>query len=201
MEGRDIGGLRDGIGEKAHRQALVGKAPHLNLGLHGGVTGETCRGDQIHIVKGQGMERREGGLHADGGLGGVDAHGEVVQHDVDDILPDLAGVIGVVGQGLIVGDEDVDLVEAAGILKLHPALQGAHIVAQMQAAGGTVAGKNDVFHGVPSANLRLLYDVRILYHRCGSFSNRKIGGWGVASPSMGVLTWGQGGVLYGTKNS
>ena len=52
----------------------------------------------------------------------------------------------------------------------------AQIMAQMQAAGGTVAGKNDVFHGVPSANLRLLYDVRILYHRCGSFSNRKIGG-------------------------
>ena len=176
VEGRDIGGLRDGIGEKAHRQALVGKAPHLDLGLHRGVAGKTCRGDQIHIVKGQGMERREGGLHADGGLGGVDAHGEVVQHDVDDILPDLAGVVGVVGQGLIVGDEDVDLVEAAGILKLHPALQGAHIVAQMQAAGGTVAGKNDVFHGDPSANLRLLYDVRILYHRCADFSNRKIGG-------------------------
>ncbi len=49
-------------------------------------------------------------------------------------------------------------------------------MAQMQAAGGTVAGKNDVFHGDPSANLRLLYDVRILYHRCADFSNRKIGG-------------------------
>ena len=50
-------------------------------------------------------------------------------------------------------------------------------MAQMQAAGGTVAGKNDVFMVYPSANLRLLYDVRILYHRCARFFQQK--NWGM----------------------
>ena len=55
-------------------------------------------------------------------------------------------MLGVVGQGLGIGDHDVDLVEFAGVLKGHTLLQGAHIVAHMQTAGGPVAGEDDLFH-------------------------------------------------------
>ena len=55
-------------------------------------------------------------------------------------------MLGVVGKGLGVGDHDIDLVELSGVLKGHALLQGAHIVAHVQAAGGPVAGEDDLFH-------------------------------------------------------
>ena len=91
------------------------------------------------------MERRQGGLDADGDLLRVETDGEVVQHDVDDVIPDLGGVVRVIRQGLVVGDEDVDLIIQAGVLQLHPTLQGTYIMTQVQPSGGTVPGKNNLF--------------------------------------------------------
>ena len=59
------------------------------------------------------MESRKSALYADCGLGRVQTHGEIVQNDIDDVVPDLAGIVGVVSQGLIIGDEDIDLIELA----------------------------------------------------------------------------------------
>lgn len=79
------------------------------------------------------------------GLGGVDAAGQIIQRHLQDVLAHLFRVVGVIGQGLCIGDHNVDLIVLAGVLQAHPLLQGTDIVAHMQAAGGTVACQNDFF--------------------------------------------------------
>ena len=54
-------------------------------------------------------------------------------------------MLGVVGQSLCVRDHDIDLVELAGVLEADSFAQRAD-VADVQTAGRTVAGKNDLFH-------------------------------------------------------
>ena len=79
-------------------------------------------------------------------LVGVQTAGQIVQCHLQDVLADLLRVIGVVRQGLRVSDHNIDLVELAGVLQAHALLQRANVVANMQAARGTVAGQNDLFH-------------------------------------------------------
>ena len=55
-------------------------------------------------------------------------------------------MLGVVGQRLRVRDHNIDLVELARILKPDALAQRADVVADVQTAGRTVAGKNDLFH-------------------------------------------------------
>ena len=69
------------------------------------------------------MKSRQSGLNADRGLCRVNSHRQIIQDHIDDIVPDLAGVIGVVGQRLVIGDQDVDLIIFTGVLKLDAALQ------------------------------------------------------------------------------
>ena len=59
------------------------------------------------------MKSRKCALHADCGLGGIEAHRKIVQHDIDDIVADLAGIVGIVGQSLVVCNEDIDFIEFA----------------------------------------------------------------------------------------
>ena len=79
-------------------------------------------------------------------LVGVQTAGQIVQCHLQDVLADLLRVIGVVRQGLRVSNHNIDLVELAGVLQAHALLQRANVVANMQAARGTVAGQNDLFH-------------------------------------------------------
>ena len=79
-------------------------------------------------------------------LVGVQTAGQIIQCHLQDVLADLLRVIGVVRQGLRVSDHNIDLVELAGVLQAHALLQRANVVANMQAARGTVAGQNDLFH-------------------------------------------------------
>ena len=81
------------------------------------------------------------------GLGRVDAAGQVVQCHLQDVLAHLLRVVGVVGQGLCVGDHHIDLIVLAGVLQAHALLQGADIVAHMQTSGRAVARQNHFFHG------------------------------------------------------
>ena len=95
-------------------------------------------------------------------LVGVQTAGQIVQCHLQNVLAHLLRVVGVVGQRLRVGDHDKDLVIFAGILQPHPLLQRADIVANVQAAGGTVAGQNNFFHDVllltgNSLSLRTLF--------------------------------------------
>ena len=77
---------------------------------------------------------------------GVEPAGEVVERHLQDVLAHLLGVLGVVGQGLRVGDHDVNLVKIAGVLQAHALLQRADIVSHMQPAGRAVARQNNLFH-------------------------------------------------------
>ena len=74
------------------------------------------------------MQRRDTGLNADKGLIRVDTCGEIIEGDLDDVITYLLRVIPVIGQGLIVRDEDVDLVELTRVLKLYSPLERTHKV-------------------------------------------------------------------------
>ncbi len=80
------------------------------------------------------------------GLGGVDAHSQIIQCYLQNILAHLLRVVGVVGQSLCVGDHDIDLIELAGVLQPDTLLQRADIMADMEPARRAVARQNDLFH-------------------------------------------------------
>ena len=147
VEGGDVRSLTDGVAEEAHRDAGL-KVAHMDLALDGGVALQAAHGDEVHIVEAQLSQFRHHGLDENMGLGGVDAAGQIIQRHLQDVLAHLFRVVGVIGQGLCIGDHNVDLIVLAGVLQAHPLLQGTDIVAHMQAAGGTVAGQNDLFHDV-----------------------------------------------------
>ena len=147
LKGGDISSLTDGVAEEAHRDAGF-EVAHLDLALHGGVALQTADGDQILVVEAQLGQLRHHGLDEDVHLVGVQTAGQIVQRHLQDVLAHLLRVVGVVGQRLRVGDHDKDIIIFAGVLQPHPLLQRADIVANVQAAGGTVAGQNNFFHDV-----------------------------------------------------
>ena len=67
---------------------------------------------------------------------GVEAGGEEVEGDVADVLAEGRGVGVVGGEGVEVGDEEVAVVL---VLELDPVVERAHVVAEVQAAGGAHA--------------------------------------------------------------
>ena len=145
LEGGDVRSLADGVSEEAHRDAGL-EVLLLDLGLDGGVALQAGDGDEVHIIEAQLGQLRHHGLDEDVCLGGVDAHGQIVQSDLQDVLAHLLRVIGVVGEGLCVSDHDIDLVELARVLQPDTLLQRADIVADMEPARRAVARQNDLFH-------------------------------------------------------
>ena len=69
------------------------------------------------------MKRGKRRLHTDRCLRRVKAYGQVIQNDIDDVIPDLSGVVRVVCKCLVIRDQNIDLVEFAGVLKFDAALQ------------------------------------------------------------------------------
>ena len=159
VKGGDVRRLGHGIAEESGREAFIGKAAHLDFRLHGGVPAQPGGGHQVQVVEGQRMQGRQGALHADGGLFRIQADAQVIQHHVDNILPDLAGIVGIIRQRLVVRNQDIDFVELTGILQFHAALQGADIMTQVQPSGGAVPGQDNVlpFH----SSKKDIYPVRI----------------------------------------
>ena len=186
-ECRDIRCLADGVGEEAHRDAGL-EVPHLDLALHGGVALQAAHRDQIHIIEAQLCQLRHHGLDEDVDLVGVQTAGQIVQCHLQDVLADLLRVIGVVRQGLRVSDHNIDLVELAGVLQAHALLQRANVVANMQAARGTVAGQNDLFHGNDSPSPSGGSPSQSLLRNA---SSPKGGALGRAFPSSGALPLGE----------
>ena len=76
-------------------------------------------------------------MRVDGGLRRVDADGEVVGQHAEHPLLDRAGAVAV-GDHLVVGDQDEGV--DARVLDAHPVRKGAEVVAEVQVAGGPVAG-------------------------------------------------------------
>ena len=145
LEGGDVRGLADGVSEEAHRDAGL-EVLLLDLRLDGGVALQAGDGDEVHIIEAQLGQLRHHGLDEDVCLGGVDAHGQIVQSDLQDVLAHLLRIVGVVGEGLCVSDHDIDLVELARVLQPDTLLQRADIVADVEPARRAVARQNDLFH-------------------------------------------------------
>ena len=78
-------------------------------------------------------------MREDHGLVRVDAGGHVVEHQVEHVVLDVLGGVAV-GDHLIVGDDDVGVHSA--VLHGHAFANGSEVVAQMQAAGRSVAGQH-----------------------------------------------------------
>ena len=78
-------------------------------------------------------------LNEDGRALGVEASGEEVQGYVADVLAQgrRVGVVG--GEGVEVCDEEVAVVL---VLELDPVVEGAHVVAEVQASSGPHAAEN-----------------------------------------------------------
>ena len=47
-----------------------------------------------------------------------------------------SGWVGIVGEGLSVGDHHIHLVIISGILQLHPPAQGTYVMADVEFSGG-----------------------------------------------------------------
>ena len=126
------------------------EAAELDLRLDGGVPLQTGQRHQIHVVKRHLRQLADMGLHENGGLGGVDAAGQIVQRHLHDVVADLLGMVEVVGEGLRVGDHEEQLLEAAAVLEHDAVAQGANIVAYVETSGRTVAGEDDLAHSFNS---------------------------------------------------
>ena len=165
-EGGDVRRLADGIGQEAHGDAVV-KAPQLDLRLHGGVAFQPGQRHQVHVVEGQLRQLTHHGLDEHMALGGVQTAGHVVQRHLEDVLPHLTGVVEIVGQGLGVGDHKEQLFKLAAVLQDDAVAEGAYIVAHVQAAGGAVAGEDDLTHNRDS----------FLYEKCFFETTKKSVPW------------------------
>ena len=140
----DVGCLTDGVGEETHGDAGL-EVAHLDFGLHRGIALQTRDGDEVHVVECQLAKLGYLRLYEQGAAGGVEPACQVVEGDFDNVLPYFLGGVHVVGQRLGVGNEDEHLLVVSGVLKFDTAAQRAHVVADVQAPGGAVAGQDDFF--------------------------------------------------------
>ena len=72
--------------------------------------------NNIHVVGGELEQLRDLRLDKNCGLSRVKPDGKIIQRDVQNIFVNLSGCAGVVGEGLGVGNHNVNFVELAGIL-------------------------------------------------------------------------------------
>ena len=145
LERRYVACLADGVAEETYGNRLF-EIAHLDLGLHRGITLHTAHAHQIHVVKRQFGKLGHLALDEYGGLGRVEARGEIVESNLDDVLTHFLRIVGIVGERLAVGNHHIYLIELAGILEFDATAQGTHEMAEMKAPGGTVARQYDFFH-------------------------------------------------------
>ena len=142
-KGGDVGGLADRVDQEARRQAAL-EPFLLDLRLDGGVALQPGDADQVEVVGGELGEGGQGTLQAEGGLGRVQACGQVVGHHLQHVICHLGRVVAVVGQRLQIGDHHELTVMVLGLDAL---AQGSDVVAYVQFAGGAIAGQdNGVVH-------------------------------------------------------
>ena len=119
-KGKDVRGLGNRVGQETHGDAFAEPA-HSKFIFHGGVANEPRIGHQIQEIASQLEQFGNAGLHEDMDFRWVNARGEIIQSDLNDVVPDFLDVPRVVGEGLGVGDHDEHLVEFAFVLKFDAA--------------------------------------------------------------------------------
>ena len=134
----DVGGHEGGVSEQAGVD-VVGVLAHFVL--EGGDALELAEVG-VHVQEEVELDGlREVALEVDGGLLGVEACGEVLDEDGASVLVDAAGS-GVSGQGVVVGHEEVAVVD---VLHGDEVAQGAEIIAEVQVAGGAYTATYYIF--------------------------------------------------------
>ena len=123
---------------------------HLDLVLQRGISHHAIEGQQHGEQEAQLVDRRDLALQEDGAGVGIDAHGQVVAHDLHAVAADLGRSFGARGERVVVGDDEVAVV---ALLQFHAALHAAHPVAQVQASGRRVS-REDAWLRVHSAKHR-----------------------------------------------
>ena len=110
-----------------------------HLVLDRGIAPHLGHADQAEERQQQLVQRLHLAVREDRRPAGVDAHGQVVGDLAEHVLRQPGGH-GPVRHHLVVGDQDQQV--HAGVLQQDPVLQGAEVVADMQRAGGPVAGEH-----------------------------------------------------------
>ena len=136
----DVGGLEGGIAEEA-----VG----VEIFVLDVVEGFFVGGDAFEPAerRNHGEEEMQFGvfddlrLLEDGGFGGVETGGEVVDGDLQHVLGDRRSISVIGGERVPVSDEVEAIVRRIG-LKLDPVLQRPEVVADVQPTSGAHAGEN-----------------------------------------------------------
>ena len=153
LESADVCSLGNRICEEPHGETatvvvlcLRTETAHYHLRLHGGVALEALHRYQVGEELRHLMEFRNAALDEDGYFLRVQTAREVVQGYLYHVLANFLRVVCIVCKGLNIGDENEHAVVIAFILDEDPVAQGTYIVAKMQLAGGSVAGKNYSAH-------------------------------------------------------
>ena len=136
---QDIGGHQDGVLQQAVADGfLLGGLRfvlrHALQPAHGRDAGEH---------PGQLGVRRDGRLHHDGAILGIDAGGQIERGDLGDFGAQFGGVL-VGGDGVQVHDAENALVI---VLNAHPVLERAEVISDVKISGGLHAGEDSCFHG------------------------------------------------------
>ena len=120
FEEGDVGSLRHGVAEEAEGDVGL-EVAHLDLCLHRGVALDAAHGDKIHQIGGQLGKLGYLALNEKGASFRVETGGQVVECHLDDVLSNLLGVVGIVGECLHIGHEDEHLIIVAGVLQFYTA--------------------------------------------------------------------------------
>ena len=136
----DVGGLQHRVAHQAVIDRLLGLVHLPHLFLKGGHAHQPAQG-RDHAEEGvQGHDLGDVGLDEDEAPFRIDAGGQPVEDHVVYVRPDDLGVAAGLhgGQGMHVhGAIDAVIV----LLQVHPVLQGAHVIAQVQQPGGPHPGE------------------------------------------------------------
>ena len=97
------------VGEESYRNTLAlrslffvafGEAAQLDFGLHRRIALQTGYGHQVHVVESQLAEFRHLRLDEERRLRGIQSAREIVEGDLEDVLPHFFRVVRIIGQRL-----------------------------------------------------------------------------------------------------
>lgn len=145
LKRRNVRRLRNGIRQKAHGQGQL-EVFLLDLRLYRRIAFQPCQRDEVHIIKRQLGQFRHVGLYENGGFFWIDAAGKIIQRNLGDVGAYLFGGVEIIRQRLRVRDHNINFFKFSAVLQLHPTLQRADVMPDMQFSRRAVARQNDIFH-------------------------------------------------------